>query len=525
MLLLNLPKIEENAEPAFADSMSCARWISQFQLTDIRLAHGTLAKKLWEVNRSRIPPLDRLKITEQLRDTVSIVQDGYARKIIGKPLPFDEIESRVLDEILSLWEAMTASYGHCLKACMEGDPGVSRHLALICQRCLRYTGLQIAEYLLMQHQCEPSLWLQLHQLYLFSEEKGFSSFPILESLKLYPRPTSCADHFVRTVLICQASPYELSRKQFQVVNRWLDEWVSWVDISGTLPATSRDTPPLEVDLESQDCVRPGTSEGRSIRYLDTSELGKNLRIKIALLQQGQKPSQIGLGDEFRTEFCIALIEKLHRYWCEGKVPRMFEKRSIRDETEICFGLESLHERLSGQTFAQPGEEGRLNHKQHEEIRLFGHVATRDGKKDSNETEKWDIQDENAKGFVLIRSGPGRRVGPGHLVGIQSGEDFLPCVIRWAIEGLDGSINMGLRLIEGRPEAVAIRATGISASGKYVQAVLLNSGEWSSLIMPKGWYVQGRIIEAVDADRLTMQLRLADLAGKGADYERAIFIQL
>ncbi len=207
MLHLNLPKIDETVEPAFADSVSCARWISQFQLTDIRLAHGTLAKKLWELNRADLSPIDRLKITEQLRDTVSIVQGGYARKIIGKPLPLDEIESRVLEEILSLWAAMAASYGHCLKAGMEGEPGVARHLALICQRCLRYTGLQIVEYLLMQHQCEPSLWLQLHQLYLFSEEKGFSSFPVLESLKLHPKPTSCSDHFIRTVLICQANPY------------------------------------------------------------------------------------------------------------------------------------------------------------------------------------------------------------------------------------------------------------------------------------------------------------------------------
>ena len=492
----------------------------------IRHNHAsTLTKKLWELNRADLSPIDRLKITEQLRDTVSIVQGGYARKIIGKPLPLDEIESRVLEEILSLWAAMAASYGHCLKAGMEGEPGVARHLALICQRCLRYTGLQIVEYLLMQHQCEPSLWLQLHQLYLFSEEKGFSSFPVLESLKLHPKPTSCSDHFIRTVLICQANPYELTRKQFQLVNRWLDEWVSWVGLSKAPPATAKDSPPLSIDLESSDCLTQGASPGPSIRFLDTAELGKNLRIKVALLQQGQKPAQVGLGEDFPAEFCLSLIEKLHRYWCEGKASRMFEKRSIRHETELCFGLQPLHDRLTGQAFSQPGDESRLSFRQHEEIRLFGHVATKVEKKIFQETEKWDIQDENAKGFALIRPNAGQRVSPGHLAGIRSGEGFSPCVIRWVIEGLDGSVNMGLRLLDGRPEAVAIRPTGIAVSGKYVQAIVLHSGERSSLVMPKGWYARDRIIAVLDADGLSMEFRLNELVGKGADYERATFIQL
>ncbi|HQT25511.1 MAG TPA: hypothetical protein PLK99_02790, partial [Burkholderiales bacterium] len=347
---LNLPEIDEQREPPFADPASCARWISQFQLTDIRIAHGALAGKLWEMNRAPLNPLDRLKITEQLRDTVKIAQSSYARKIVGKPLPLNDIELSVFEEIISLWDAMVNSYGHCLKAAIAGDAGVSRHLPLISQRCLRYTALQIVEYLLMQHQVQPSFWLQLHRLYLFSEESGFSRLPVLESLKLHPKPASCAEHFIRTVLIAQADPYELTRMQFQIVNRWLDEWAAWVNISRDIPATDRDTPSLRIDLDSAECVTRDASPGASIRYLDTAELGKNLRIKIALLQQGQAPSLLGLGDDLSAEFCLPLLEKLHRCWCEGKGSRGFERRTIGHEAEMCFGLAALHEKLSGKAF-------------------------------------------------------------------------------------------------------------------------------------------------------------------------------
>lgn len=533
MLCLNLPELDENVKPAFADSTACAHWVSQFQLTDIRQAHRTVSRKLWELNHAVLPALNRLKITEQLRDTVSIVQSGFARKIFGKPLPLDEAEFTVLEDVISLWAAMSASYGHCLNASLEGDPAVARHLALISQRCLRYTGLQIVEYLLMQHQVDHRLWLEFHQLYQFSEEKGFASFPVLESLKLYPPPASCADHFIRTVLICQADPYELPRKQFRLVNRWLDEWVSLVTVDPKPPANAKETPPLVIDLESAGCIQhPAPAPaGPTIRYFDVSDLSKHLRIKAALLEQGQMPAQLGLGEDLSPASCLALIEKLHRHWCEGEAVRSFERRSISHLAEICFGLPDIHHHLSGKVFAQPGQESRLNLKQHEEISLFGHVVSRTEQSVSPEVENWDIQNEHSKGFSLIRDKTehGHRVSLGHLVGVRpAGEEgFTPCVIRWVIAGLDGSVNMGLRLLEGRPETVAIRPTGINltASGKYVQAILLHNGEGSSLIMPKGWYAPGRIVEVRDKDNISMELKLVDLAGKGADYERAMFTQL
>ena len=535
MLCLNLPEIDERVKPAFADATSCAHWISQFQLTDIRQAHQALSKQLWELNRAVLPAIDRLKITEQLRDTVSTVQSGYARKIFGKPLPLDEVESRVLDNIISLWAAMASSYGHCLNASLEGDPSVARHLALICQRCLRYTGLQIIEYLLMQHQIDPRLWMELHQLYRFSEEKGFATLPILESLRLYPPPTSCNDHFIRTVLLCQADPYELPRKQFRLVNRWLDDWVSLVSVAHTLPATAKEIPPLAIDLENAECVQPRPSAGPSIRYLDVSELSKNLRIKAALLQQGQMPAQLGLGEELPPAACLDLVEKLHRHWCEGKPTRAFERRSISHLAELCFGLPDVHYRLDGKVFAQE-EEPQLSLKQHGELSILGHTAfpkpEQETRRDANhKVENWDIQDEHGKGFSLIRDKMehGHRVSAGHLVGIHpaGGEALIPCVIRWVIAGLDGSVNMGLRLLEGRPEAVSIRPTGINltVSSKYVQAILLHSGERSSLVMPKGWYNPGRIVEVRDRDGISMELKLIDLAGNGADYERATFTNL
>ncbi len=520
MDFLNLPQTDAKVKLAFTDAASCARWISQFQLTDIRLAHQTLSKKFWELNHAKLPPLDRLKITEQLRETVGIVQSGYARKIVGKPLPLNEIEAQIFDEIVLLWEAVVVSYGHCLDAGTKGD---SRHLALICQRCLRYTGAQIIENMRLSHQVDGGLWLQFFRLYRFSEEAGFATLPVLESLKLHPGPSSCADYFARILLIGQADPYEIQRSQFDIVSRWVDEWVSMVSISKEMPRSAKLSPPIPVDLDAARCVSPS---GKDMRYLDTTELGKHLKIQAVLLEQGKPPDQLGLG-ELPAETCLALVQRLHRCWCEGKVARMFEARSISHSTEVCFGLPAVHQYLSGKPFSQPGAESKLSKKQHEEIRIFGRVISKEEREAGVEMENWAVQDETSKGFSLIRKDKGMRVSPGHIVGIKSNERFSPCVIRWVIEGLDGSVNMGLGLLDGRAEAVAVRQTGINltVSTKYVQAALLHHGEKQSLVMPKGWYLRNRVVEIRDKDNLSMELKLTELLGKGADYERAAFIQL
>ena len=521
----SLPETDQPVEPAFADPGSCARWISQFQLTDIRLAHRTLTRKLSGLNRAVLSPLVRLKVTEQLRETVDIVQESYGRKLVGKPLPLSDSESYIRDEIVSLWAEMATSYGHCLNAGIDGEPSVAGHLARICQRCLHYTALQISGYIFLSHQVDSRLWLQLHQLYRLSEDAGFSTVP--ESFDRHLPPTSCADHFIRTVLLCQADPYELTRSQLQLVNRWLDGWTSLVVITRDIPASAKTSPPIAIDLESSGCILHPASRGAAIRYLDMSELGKNLKIRMVLLQQGQAPSQLGLGESLPPDFCLSLIEKLHRHWCEGKMARRFDERTISHRAELCFGLEEIHFHLSGKVFTQPVEKSSLNKRQHVEIGLFGHIASKGEQKNGRGTESWNIQDENGKEFSLIRTEKGVRVSPGHLVGIRGDEGFVPCVIRWVIAGLEGSVNMGLKLLEGRPEAVAIRQTGINltVSGKYVPAILLHFGERTSLVMPKEWYVRNRIIAVRDKEGLSMEFRLTGLAGKGADYERATFMQI
>jgi len=133
MLTLPLEPTDERADPLFRDAESCAQWLSQLQLTDLQRAHSLLLTQINELTRFPMRGLERLNTLELLRDTVSYVQNDYAKKLYARPLPLSENELTIFVSIVQLWQAMTLGYQRCLQAYIDGDKQLGKHGALLCQ--------------------------------------------------------------------------------------------------------------------------------------------------------------------------------------------------------------------------------------------------------------------------------------------------------------------------------------------------------------------------------------------------------
>ena len=143
MLTLPLDPTDDRASPVFKDAAGCAQWLGQLQLTNLHLAHSVLRTQLDELNRYPMRGLERLHTLELLRETVSSIQADYARKLFAAKLPLSTDELTVFVSIIGLWQGMVTGYQRCLQAYMAGDAQLAPHGALLCQRCLLYSGLQI----------------------------------------------------------------------------------------------------------------------------------------------------------------------------------------------------------------------------------------------------------------------------------------------------------------------------------------------------------------------------------------------
>jgi len=539
MLTLPLDPTDDRANPAFKDAATCAQWLGQLQLTNLHQAHGVLREQLNELNRYPMHGLERLHTLELLHETVSSIQADYAKKLVAKKLPLSDNELTIFVAIVGLWQGMVTGYQRCLQACMAGDGQLTAYGALLCQRCLMYSGLQNFEHLRTGYEFDSHLWRQLHQLYSFCEEQGWQLKEVGDDLNGDSRTTSCNATYTKTLLTCHAYRADLSRQQLQLLDRWLTLWSTTVTVERKYTASSGDAAPLAIDLDSALGIQLPqlTTASDRLRYLVMVPLSKLMRVKIILLQQGQSPQQQELGDDCGNAECVAFLNYLHQCWCEVHDGRMDERHSTTQQAQVCYGMESCFAYIANKPFKQPLKDTAVDTLSRKQIATFGRVLSETGHQDLAVMgfilETWQIEDESIRGVRLLREeNAGVRLGTSQLVAVRptNANAFLVGTVSWVKVTQTGQLHTGVRYLPGLPQAIAMKATGvnITVSDKYVAALLLPAVPAlktpASLIAPRDWFKPGRVVEIVQADQKRLLLKMGLSIEKGSDYERISFIE-
>ena len=536
MLPVELPPTDSQVEPETRDLAGTRHWISQLQLTDVPRAQRSVRDQIELLNRFPLPPDTRLPVLEELLDTVDYVQTEYARPLVGKPLPLQERDMGILRAITGLWRAVAVGYARALQEAMDARRG-EKELARACYRAMGCIARAMLDHVRMSYEFDPELWREIHGYYALAEELEFTQVPVIAGDA--GRSRSCADLYVRILLVFHANPYELSRAQYALLERWLGEWVPLVPLSRVAPRMGEGAPPLEVNLSSAAGLRPPDTGGFStaLRYMDMAGISKEIRVKLVLLSQGQPPQSLGLGDA-PADDCIELLEFLQRHWCEGMVQRMFERRPSRDTSEVCFGFETIHSQLSGRPFQQPRKAGELTEHERKQIAALGHRASettriRRDKAATPSVETWGIEDQSAQGLrLLVREEVGERLSIGRLIATRPSDRkrFNLGVVRWIMVNRDGHLRVGIRSLPGEPVSVAVRRTGVNvpAGEKYIAALMLPAVAAvqipPTVVLPAGWFRPKRVVEVHDY-KLLSRIQMNYVVEKGRDFERISFTDL
>jgi cyclic-di-GMP-binding protein len=165
-----------------------------------------------------------------------------------------------------------------------------------------------------------------------------------------------------------------------------------------------------------------------------------------------------------------------------------------------------------------------------EIATLGRLATR--RDDDPATtpnyplETWQIRDESASGLRLERVDPraSARLVLGQLLGIRlaDAKAFLLCTVKWLSVSTDFELRIGVQILPGVPQGIAIRPAGTTTE-PYTQAFLLPAfaplQAPETLVTPAGWFKPKREIEVAEREG---RVRLVELIDRGADFERASF---
>ncbi len=537
MLDLPLEPTDDLAQPAFTDAASCAAWLQQLQLTNLHQAHGVLRTQLDEFNRYPIRGLERLHTLELLRETIVPVQADYAKKLISKKLPLNDDELTIFVAIIGLWQGLTTGYQRCLQACTAGDKYLKDSGALLTQRCLRYSGLQIFEHVRTGYEFDSKLWQQLHTLFAFAEEQGFHRQPVIDDAHPATQPSSCQAVYAKTLLDCHARPHELTRGQLQLLDHWLNQWSDVLLVENRYSVSKEDAPSLAIDLAGKQGLQTvgQVAPSPTVRYLSMVPLSKLLRVKSILLQQGQSPQELELGSEGNGKECVEFLNKLHHYLCEANSAREADRHTVAQSARLCFGIEGIYAHIARKPFKQPGREIGMDSLARKQIAAFGRVLADTDRYDiahlGHVLENWQIENESILGARLLREGgAGERIGIHQIVAVKPNDAnaFMLGKVTWVTVTRSGQLRLGVKYIPGVPQAIAIKGKGINTalSDKSQAALLLPQITSlripSSLIVPRDFFHPDRLAEIIHLDDKRQPVKMGFSVEKGIDFERISF---
>lgn len=524
--------------PAFTTSTECQEWLAAAPLTNPIQAQAQFLHQLNLLNRHEIQANERWSILERLRKPVLFAQREAAKRFTAKALPLVPPEQAAFDTCQALWQALHQGYLRCLETYPESGPKAS--MALFLERAIVALVEAQTDTYLAGFEPAASHWRTLHELYTRGEQLGLVGLELEDRPHLGKSPASVSAAYAEALLLHAASPHELPLRHLVWISRWSRRWSGKIAFVAQPPQESR-TQPLCVDLAGHGPATFQPLAGDRVRWLETAQLRQSLKKRLNLLQQGTAPTELQLGEDCTQPACGRLLRQVYQRWCKGGDLRGHERQAVEGKCELISGIDAIHYYVSGRTpFRQPGyANDSLIRREREEIATFGRVSNRRQEHFSQQqgyqvedwqvVEEWQMVDESAQGVHAVHAaGRGSaRISQGQLVAVrpQSAQQLLLGSTRWAMVTADGSLHVGILVVPGRPEAIAVRSTGLAAVKEgYRQGFLLpgiaSLGTTANIVIPSGWFKKERMLEIyTDHSR---QVRLVDLLDRGVDFDRATY---
>ena len=536
-LAFDLPATGKEQSPAFLNATDCANWLARAPLANVSLAQPILLRQLTLLHHYALPPGDRLAVLEALRRPVCAVQEDAAKTFASRPLPFAPAEQAALERTLDLWQILAQGYLRCFAALCDAETNHGDPMsALLAQRTLAAFADWQVDLCRGEQLPDAAYWKRLNQVFSAAETLGIATVPVIDATRHGSNQTNALAAYAECHLLSTASPYELPARHLTWVARWARRWGTKLSLLKAPPEDIRNRAvPLWIDLDSEHPASHAPQAGINGRWLETTELRKSLRTRIAQLEKGRSPAELQLGDDVTQPAAGQLLQRVLQRWCAGGAQRREDRRKASGACRAVVGFEAVHFQLSGrQAFRAPSRDDARLRREREEFETFGdrrHSTADAAEADDSHIEDWLVMDdwrllnESAAGLCISRPlREGVRIGAGMLIVVKVGvsQRFTLASVRWALRDADDMLLAGIQLFPGEARPVAVRVMDAGESGVWRQGILLPEIPAlkvpASLVVPAGTFRLDRRVEVM-ADYKTRVVKLFRVLDRGVDFER------
>ena len=533
MTWFSLPITQTGNKAAFADAASAAAWLAQQPQANAAAMQSGLLGQIHALNAYSMAPRERFKILEELRKAIFTVDGECRRRYENRPVPLWSSEQVALDTARHLWRACAIAYLHCLRGCLDGDPGVAEHKAKIAHRalvCLRMEQLTCYFGLL---EVDPDFWRNLHSILASAEQLEIAHVPISDRALGETSESTINGQYAMTILLHLARPFELSRTQFAAAIRWLARWREQAEIL-TAPEHNpkANCIALDLSLNAPSIEAPGTPG--IARWLSISGVLRKIRKRLELLAAGESPESLKLGSGISSEASVALLKTLAD---NLKHPLPIAAGALPESplVKVAIGMEVIHRQFGGKSLKTPEEPSSMNRHAQDQIAIFGHLPRETEDKNAVKPENWvllpaadsaALPGQSATQLRLYRpAGKGlARLNNKCLLAVQLPDQsrFTLVLLSSLCTHSDGSVHATVRVFPGVPSALVAEVRE-RPMGKVVRqpALLLPAidklASAPSIFLPAGTSTRALSVTLLQ-DR-PQTLRLGTCLERGSDYER------
>lgn len=373
MTWFSLPETQTVNHAAFHDAASAADWLARQPQANVAAMLDGLVAQLRAFNVFAVSPRERYKTLEVLRKTVFAVSGESQRRFDNKPLPLSPAEQAVLDATRRLWRASAVGYLHCLRACLDGDEGLSSRAAKVTHRAM--TALRMEQLCCYLAGCEvdEKFWHHLHAVYASGEKLGVLTEPVADALPRETAESSINGQYGMALLLHLANPFALTRSQFWAAHHWLARWREQTVVQAH-PASKPGSCCLALDLAGGSAIHDRLSPAREGRWLVLDLVLRKMRKRLEALHAGESPENLKLGNSLSAGACIALLETLVDHL---RFPPPTVRRQPKDVAaiEVVPGIDNLYRLLGGKNLQEPLHSASLAGRiKAEQLAVFGHVV-------------------------------------------------------------------------------------------------------------------------------------------------------
>lgn len=517
------------------ESPEAARYretLASLPVTNVGMACDVLERVLRLMQQKPPAANEYLALLETAREPLAFLNDSLSARYAAKPLPPTEIENAAFVRTTSLWRLMADSYARVAQF-GSGVPEVQTQLALICQRCIHYTGQVLIEYYRARREIVPGLWLELHGYYDTAEEWELAKENVSDPMGS-TSATTCASTYATVLLVGLATPSSRTPRELGWILRWARLLAPNTQVAR--PDEEAGGRGYGIDLMLDKGLLPvdHLSDTHSARLFDTSALTAIVQNLFGRLKAGDTPASLELGEDCSTSNASRLLLQLYRPWCLAAMPRRFERNRAAGILTVAYGMECIYFHVTGGDFTQPQHTRTYSRLDADKLWTFRnqmdptqplHIRAAEL---GYALDTWEIADQSVNGFRLVRNAAGPRIEHGQLLALKppGTDQFLLGRITWLVAQNSGKLEAGIQVLPGPATGVGVRPTGlgISPNEQYARGFFVPPvpalKEPISLIIPSGWHHPDRVIE-VFTERPVL-VRLGELISRGANFDRCAF---